>query len=152
MVALTGTDAPRAMISAGVVYTEKTTLTPDTFIEHSLTTGTINAFGSGWGKYCRFGLVGEYRGDCDLYARVSYDDGKTYTTLSKIHQLRSASYAVGDTVDVEWTPSRWKAQGLRLDFSARTAGSATEGFVFNNCWIETLREGGTARKASTYRG
>jgi hypothetical protein len=141
-----------AMISAGVVYTEKTSLTPNTFIEHSLTTGTINAFGSGWGKYCRFGLVGEYRGDCDLYARVSYDDGKTFTTLSKIHQLRAASYSVGDTVDVEWTPSRWKSQSIRLDFSARTPGSATEGFVFNNCWLETLREGGVARKASTYRG
>jgi hypothetical protein len=141
-----------AMISAGVVYTEKTTLTPNTFIEHGLTTGTINAFGSGWGKYLRFGLVGEYRGDCDLYARVSYDDGKSYTTLSKIHQLRAASYSVGDTVDVEWTPSRWKAQSIRLDFSARTAGSATEGFVFNNCWLETLKEGGVARKASTFRG
>lgn len=141
-----------AMISAGVVYTEKTTLTPNTFIEHGLTTGTINAFGSGWGKYCRFGLVGEYRGDCDLYARVSYDDGKSFTTLTKIHQLRAASYAVGDTVDVEWTPTRWKAQSIRLDFSARTAGSATEGFVFNNCWLETLREGGVGRKASTYRG
>lgn len=141
-----------AMISAGVVYTEKTSLTPNTFIEHGLTTGTINAFGSGWGKYCRFGLVGEYRGDCDLYARISYDDGKSFTTLSKIHQLRSASYAVGDTVDVEWTPTRWKAQSIRLDFSARTPGSATEGFVFNNAWVETLKEAGVGRKASTYRG
>src|SRR6185436_13549388 len=76
-----------AILSAGIVYTEKTSLTPGTFIEHGLTTGTINEFGSGWGKYCSWGLVGEYRGDCDLYCRVSYDDGKSYTTMTKIHQL-----------------------------------------------------------------
>ena len=142
-----------AFLSGGVVYTEKASLTPNTFIEHGLTTGTVNAFGSGWGKYPCFGLVGEYRGDCDLYARVSYDDGKSYTTLSKIHQLRAAGgYVAGDTVDVEWVPARWKAQSYRIDFSARTPGSASEGFVFNNWWIGTLGESGPARKASTYRG
>lgn len=141
-----------AYLSGGVVYTERSSLTPNAYIEHGLTTGTVNSFGSGWGKYPCFGLVGEYRGDCDLYARVSYDDGKTYTTLSKIHQLRSASYAVGDTVDVEWTPSRWKAQSIRVDFSARDAGDPTEGFVFNNWWLGTLAAKGPARKASAFRG
>ncbi len=139
-----------AMISAGIVYTEKTTLTPATFIEHSVTTGTIKPFD--WGKIVRFGLLGEYRGDCDLYARISHDDGKTFTTMTKVHQLRAAGYAVGDTVDVEWTPSRWKTDGFRLDFSARTPGSATEGLVFNSYWIEYLSERGGSRRASTYRG
>lgn len=141
-----------AYLSSGIVYTERSSLTPNTYIEHGLTSGTVNAFGSSWGKYPSFGLVGEYRGDCDLYARVSYDDGKSYTTLTKIHQLRSANYAVGDTVDVEWTPARWKAQSIRVDFSARTAGSATEGFVFNNWWLEIIGEKGRARKAAAFRG
>lgn len=145
-------DGRLAYLSGGVVYRERSSLTPNAYIEHGLTSGTVNAFGSEWGAYPRFGLVGEYRGDCDLYARVSYDDGKSYTTLSKIHQLRSTSYAVGDTVDVEWTPLRWKAQSIRVDFSARTAGSATEGFVFNNWWLGILPKKGPARKASAYRG
>lgn len=139
-----------AMISAGIVYTEKTTLTPTTFIEHGLTTGTIKPFD--WGKIVRFGVIGEYRGDCDVYARISHDDGKSFTTMTKVQQLRAATYTAGDTVDIEWTPSRWKTDGFRLDFSARTPGSATEGLVFNEYWIEYLPGRGGSRRASGQRG
>lgn len=142
-----------AILSNGIVYTEKTSLTPGTFIEHALTTGTVNAFGSSTGKYCTVGLVGEYRGDCDLRLRISYDDGKTYTNHGTVFQLRSASgLTAGTTVEREWSPSIRKAQSIRFDFQARTAGSATEGFVFNNWWIETLPSGGGPRKASAERG
>lgn len=139
-----------AYLSSGVVYTEKTSLTPGTFIEHGVTTGTVKPFD--WGKIARFGLVGEYRGDCDIYARISHDDGKTFTTMTKIQQLRAANYAVGDTVDIEWTPARWKTDGFRLDFSARTPGSASEGFVFNEYWIEFMPQRGGSRRATAQRG
>jgi len=141
-----------AILSGGVVYTERTSLTPNSFIEHALTTGTINEFGSSWGKYCTVGIVGEYRGDCDLRLRISYDDGKTYTNAATF-QLRSANgLSVGDTVEREWVPARRKAQSIRLDFQARTAGSATEGFVFNDYWLELLPSSGGPRKASSERG
>lgn len=141
-----------AYISGGVVYVERTSLTPNTFIEHALTTGTVNAFGAGWGKYVAAGLVGEYRGDCNVRARVSYDDGVSYTAMAEFPLLASAGLAVGETVALEWHPARRKAQSIRLDFQARTPGSATEGFVFNNCWIETQGTGGGPRKASGERG
>lgn len=141
-----------AYISGGVVYTEKTSVTPNTFIEHALTTGTINEFGSGWGKYVMVGLVGEYRGDCDIRARISYDDGVSFTNMATF-QLRAANgLSVGETVELEWAPARRKAQSVRLDFQARTAGSATEGFVFNSWWTETQQERGGPRKMSSERG
>jgi hypothetical protein len=143
-----------AILSAGVVYTEKTTVTPTTFIEHGLTTGDIKPFGgTGWGKICSVDLIGEYRGDCDLYLRVSYDSGKSFTTLTKIHQLRSASYAAGDIVRVSWDPLRRKAERIRLEFTAKTPGSATEGFVFNGYALELLGDvRGASRKAAAQRG
>jgi hypothetical protein len=143
-----------AILSSGVVYTEKTSLTPNTFIEHGLTTGDIKPFGgTGWGKICSVDLIGEYRGDCDLYLRVSYDSGKSFTTLTKIHQLRSTSYAAGDIVRVSWDPLRRKAERIRLEFTAKTPGSATEGFVFNGYALELLGDvRGASRKAAAQRG
>ena len=141
-----------AFISAGVVYVEKTSLTPATFIEHGLTTGTVNEFGSGWGKHVAAGVVGEYRGDCNVRARISYDDGKTFTNMAEF-QLRAANgLTAGDTIELEWAPARRKAQGIRLDFQARTPGSASEGFVFNNWWTETQQTGGGPRKRASERG
>ena len=140
-----------AMLSSGVVYTEKTSLTPGTFIEHSLTTGTVKPFGN-WGKICTIELMGEYRGDCNLRCKVSYDDGKTFTTMTAQHQLRSTEFAVGDTVERTWSPLRRKCDSFRVDFSAVTAGSATEGFVFNAWRIEYMPERAVARRAAGARG
>ena len=141
-----------AYISGGVVYVERTSLTPASFIEHALTTGTINEFGSGWGKYVAVGLVGEYRGDCDIRARISYDDGVSYTNMATF-QLRAVNgLAVGETVELEWAPARRKSQSIRLDYQARTAGSATEGFVFNSFWDEIMPTAGGPRKMSSERG
>lgn len=141
-----------AYISGGVVYVERTSLTPATFIEHALTTGTINEFGAGWGKYVACGLLGEYRGDCDIRARISYDDGVSYTNMATFQLRASGGLAVGETVELEWAPARRKAGSIRLDFQARTPGSATEGFVFNSYWTETMGTAGGPRKMSSERG
>lgn len=138
-----------AYLSSGVVYTEKTSLTPATFIEHSVTTGTVKPFD--WGKICGIELLGEYRGDCNLRCRISYDDGKTYTNLAT-HQLRSTEFAVGDTVERTWAPLRRKCDSFKLDFQALTPGSASEGLVFNAFRIEYMPERGAARRASGQRG
>ena len=139
-----------AMLSAGIVYTEKTTLTPATFIEHSLTTGTVKPFGN-WGQICSIEIMGEYRGDCNLRCRISYDDGKSYTNLAT-HQLRSTEFAVGDTVERSWAPLIRKCDSFKLDFQALTPGSATEGFVFNAWRIEYMAERGASRRAAGARG
>lgn len=144
-----------AILSGGVVYTEKTTLTPATFIEHGFTTGDYCPFqGIGWGKHVRTHVVGEYRGDCDLRLRLSYDSGKTWTTHGKLHQIRaSAGYSVGDTVRVSWDPVRRKAERVRQEFMAITTGSATEGFVFNKWGVELLGDvRGGARLPAAQRG
>ncbi len=138
-----------AMLSSGIVYTEKTTLTPATFIEHSLTTGTVKPFD--WGKICAVEVTGEYRGDCNLRCRISYDDGKSYTNLAT-HLLRSTEFAVGDTVERSWAPLVRKCDGFKLDFQALTPGSASEGFVFNSWRIEYQSERGASRRAAGARG
>lgn len=138
-----------AILSSGVVYTEKTTLTPSAFIEHSLTTGTVKPFD--WGKICAVEVTGEYRGDCNLRCRISYDDGKSYTNLAT-HLIRSTEFAVGDTVERSWAPLVRKCDGFKLDFQALTPGSASEGFVFNSWRIEYMPVRGASRRAAGARG
>lgn len=142
-----------AILSAGVVYTEKTTVTPNSFIEHSLLTGRVKPFASEWGKFCTIGLVGEYRGDCLLRCKVSYDDGKTYTTMSKVFSVTAAAgYSVGDTVELEWNPRRRKSEHIRVEFAAITNGTATEGFVFNKWRLAVMKNQGMSRTAAALRG
>ncbi len=142
-----------AYISAGIVYTEKTSLTPGTFIEHSLTTGRVKPFGSEWGKFCTIGLVGEYRGDCLLRCKVSYDDGKTFTTMGTVFSLlASGGLAVGDSIEREWNPARRKAEHLKVLFEAITAGVASEGFVFNKWRLATQPSQGMSRSPAAQRG
>lgn len=142
-----------AYISAGIVYTEKTSLTPASFIEHSLTTGRVKPFGSEWGKFCTIGLVGEYRGDCNLRCKVSYDDGKSFTTMGTVFQLRSSDgLVVGDSIEREWNPARRKAEHIKVLFEAITGGSATEGFVFNKWRLATQPSSGMSRSPAAQRG
>jgi hypothetical protein len=139
--------------SAGVVYRERTSSTPGAFIEHGLTTGDLkSAGGTGWFKFCRHDLIGEYRGDTNLRARLSYDGGKTFTAQTKIFQLRSTDYAVGDLVRVSWDPPRRKCERVRIEYTAQTAGSATEGFIFNGFAVEVMGAQGASRQAAAQRG
>jgi hypothetical protein len=138
-----------AVLSSGVVYTERTSLVPSAFIEHGLTTGTVKPFN--WGKICSVECMGEYRGDCNLRCRISYDDGKSYTNLAT-HLLRSSEFAVGDTVERSWAPLVRKCDGFRLDFQALTPGTPTEGFIFNSWRIEYMTERGASRRAAGARG
>ncbi len=141
-----------AMVSGGIVYTERTSLTPSAFIEHALTTGPISLGGAGWRKFATLGLVGEYRGDCNLRCRVAYDQSQSFTTLHSFPLLASGGLSVGDTIHREWSPLRRKAEYLELVFEAITAGSASEGFVFNKYWIAAIPERGTSRSPAAQRG
>lgn len=141
-----------AMLSAGVVYTEKTTLTPNAFLAHGLTTGRVDLDGAGWRKFATVGFVGEYRGDSNLQFRISYDDGKTFPDSKTFALLASGGLTVGDTVEREWSPLRRKAEHIVLDFEALTAGSATEGLAFNKWWIAFIPERGTSRSPAAQRG
>lgn len=142
-----------AYISSGIVYTEKTSLTPAAFIDHSLTTGRVKPFGSEWGKFCTIGLVGEYRGDCNLRCKVSYDDGKSFTTMGTVFQLRASDgLVVGDSIEREWNPARRKAEHIKVLFEAITGGSATEGFVFNKWRLATQPSSGMSRSPAAQRG
>jgi hypothetical protein len=139
--------------SAGVAYRERTSSTPGAFIEHMLTTGDIkSAGGTGWFKFCRHDFIGEYRGDCNLRARLSYDGGKTFTAQTQVFQLRAASYAVGDLVRVSWDPPRRKCERVRIEYTAQTAGGATEGLVFNGFAVELMGASGGSRSAAAQRG
>lgn len=141
-----------AILSAGIAYTERTSLTPNAFLAHGLTTGRVDLDGAGWRKFATVGFLGEYRGDCNLQIRISYDDGKTFPDSKTFPLLASAGFSVGDTVDREWSPLRRKAEHIKLDFQAVTAGSATEGLAFNKWWVAFLPERGTSRSPAAQRG
>jgi hypothetical protein len=148
-----------AILSLGAVFLERTSLTPAlSFIDHGLVTGDLCPFqGVGWGKHVRTHLVGEYRGDCDLQLRLSYDSGKTWTTHGKLHRLRSSDgYAAGDLVRVSWDPARRKIERVRQEFLAIGPDGDTtpsEGFVFNKWGVEILGDvRGAARMPAAQRG
>lgn len=142
-----------AYSSGGVVYRERSSFAPTSFIEHGVVTGDVKqAGGTGWKKLCSYELVGEYRDDCNLRARISYDAGKSFTTQSTIFQLRSTEFAVGDIVRRSWAPVRRKCERFRIEFMAETPGRASEGFVFNSWAIELLLARGPSRTAANQRG
>lgn len=140
-------------LSAGIAYRERSTHPPAAFIPHGITTGDLKiAGGVGWKQFCADHLIGEIRGDVNLGLRISYDSGVNWTTLTTVHELRTASLPAGSIVRRSWAPLIRKCERARLDFQANTGGTATEGFVFNGHGVEYVPQQGPARLGSTKRG
>lgn len=127
-----------ARIQSGVVYTEDSDVVPTAFIDHGLTTGTIRPFKeNGWGRICWFLLLGEFRGNCVVTARISYDDGASFTTLSNAFTLTTSEYTAGDRIRLQWYPERRKGDRFQIDIQVTQdiEGTASEGLAINNLTI-----------------
>jgi hypothetical protein len=126
-----------AYCSGGAVYAQTTGFVDGaaTFISTQIVTRPLYPFGlGGAGEIYEALLTGEYRGECDITARVSYDDGKSFTTLTPFTLTPAAvtGLAVGQTIQRKWSLPQDITSSVVFEFTTADTGSgASEGFVFN---------------------
>jgi hypothetical protein len=121
-----------AYCSGGVVYAQNSGFIDgaNSFIDLQALTNPLYPLGiGGYGLIYEALLTGEYRGDCDIDLRVSYDDGKNFTALAS---FALTGLTVGQTVQKKWTLPQLSTGSIVLEFSITSTGAvgATEGFIF----------------------
>lgn len=145
-----------AYIDDETVRLQSSSLTPSAFIEFSSKTGSLRPFegkGGGWGKLISIQLECEFRGNCQVRCRISYDDGQNFTNL-KTFTYTTASFTVGQTIVEHWWPSIRKGAAYLLDFQVLTNGQASPGVILNSYTIEVENASPIKRQrtASAERG
>jgi hypothetical protein len=135
-----------AYIDGVTVRLQSSSLTPATFIPWNAKTGSLMLFGGPeWGKLVSITVEGEQRGACQLRARISYDDGVTFTNMKTF----TLTQAVGTSVCCQWWPNIRKGTAFVLDFQVLTNGSATEGVILNHYTLEVEQAAPVARRRTS---
>lgn len=128
-----------AYIDDATVRLQSDSLTPGTFIPYNAMTGSLAPFeggNAGWGELICVEINAEFRGNCTLTARISYDDGQTFTTFS-VKTFATPTFAVGETIVIQWYPRVRKGSTFVLDFAVTAlAGAASPGLILNSYTIE----------------
>ncbi len=131
-----------AYCSGGAVYIQSETGYTDgtvTPIVAQLVTNPLYPFGlGGYGLILEALLSFEFRGACDLAARVSYDDGASYTTLPTFTLTGSA----GTSMRRKWTLPQSDATSVQFEFTVTPTGTGTEGICFSNLALATIASAG----------
>lgn len=141
-----------AYIDTATVRLQSSSLTPAAFIEYNAKTGTIIAYDR-WGKIISITVEGEFRGNCQVRCRISYDDGVTFTNLATKTFTTAGGFVQGQSVEIQWFPRVRKCSSFVLDFQVLTNGTATEGMLLNTYILEVIGpKVGRNRTASTERG
>lgn len=136
--AITSYGETLAYASAGTVFVQSAGDYLDgasgAFIETQARTHPLYPFGvGGYGQIYDLLLTGEYRGDCRLECRVSYDDGLAFAALTSFDLLASDGLVAGQTIQRRWAMPQDITSSLVVEFTI-TQGSgveSSEGFVFN---------------------
>lgn len=141
-----------AYIDTATVRLQSTSLTPSSFIEYNAKTGTIAPF-ENHGRIIQVTAFGEFRGNCQIRLRISYDDGVTFTNLATKTLTTAGGFVQGQSFQLQWWPRIRKCAAFVLDFQVLTNGTATEGALLNEYTLEVIGQRvGRARTASTERG
>jgi hypothetical protein len=108
-------------------------------------TGAIRPFGvNAWGMVHTVLLLGEYRGDCTVAFRFSFDDGATFTTCPS---FALSGLTVGTPKQLMWTLPRVRSDHVVLEWTTSNA-TPTEGFAFNAFTLEVEAAEGLPRLAA----
>lgn len=140
--ALTSWGATVAYAAGGRVWAQETTAAvgywdvdvPDDetalHIETQATTHPLYPFGlGGYGQIHEVLLTGELLGVCVLNARVSYDDGQTYTDLESFDLAGDVAFG---TIQRKWTLPQDVTSSVVFEFTVTAfEGTLSQGFVFN---------------------
>lgn len=139
-----------AYIDTATVRLQSSSETPSAFIPFNAKTGSIAAY-QGHGQIISVTADGEFRGACQVRARISYDDGVTFTNM-KTFTLASG-FTVGQSITLQWWPRVRKCGTFVLDFQVLTNGTATAGILLHEYTLEVLGQRvGRARTAQSERG
>lgn len=135
-----------AYCSGGVVYVQSADSFGDggvgIYIDTVVRTHPLYPFGvGGYGQIYELLVTGEYRGDCRLELRVSYDDGVSYTALDTF-ELQTLT--VGQTIQRKWTLPQDVTSSIVIEFAVTGFGAGTdnEGFIFNQVDLLVEAEAG----------
>jgi hypothetical protein len=143
-------DGRLAIVSNGVVLLQNRAHPGAVFLPHGMKTGVLAPFKGAWGKFVSFYVLGTAKGECFLTARISYDEGVSWTDLHKFH-LRASD--VGKAVRRRWSPRRRKVDRLMLEWAVTGVGStASEGFAFHEFGIEVVPSSGAPRLGAGKNG
>lgn len=133
--ALTSYGDTIAYLSLGVVYWQVEGSFTDgagVFISTLLQTQPLYPFGvGGYGQIYELLLTGEYRDNCKVDCRVSYDDGQTFTGLESFNL---EDLTPGQTIQRKWTLPQDITSSIVIEFACTESlggRGPTEGFVFN---------------------
>lgn len=149
--AATGFRGRLAYIDGSTVRLQSASLTPSAFIPYNMKTGSIVPW-ENEGQIIQVTAFGEFRGNCQVRARISYDDGVNFTDM-KTFTLATPTFTVGQIVTLQWWPRIRKCAAFVLDFQVLTNGTATEGLLLNEYVLEVIGPRiGRARTASAERG
>lgn len=137
--------------SAGLIFQEKEAgAAPNTFIEHGFATGDIKPYE--WQQLVSFDWLGEMLGNAQLRARISYDNGLTFTTMSAVKVIATPAATIGQALKFNWAPLLRKCDRFRLEFTAITNGTATAGLAHNQFNVNLIGASGPKRLSASQRG
>lgn len=112
-----------------------------------LRTGAVRPFGTNaWGKVHTLTLLGEFRGECTVGCRFSFDDGKTFTTLT----AQAVTGAAGDALRLQWSLPRSRTDHVVIEWTT-TSDEPSEGIVFNAFTLEVDPAEGPTRLGADSR-
>lgn len=140
----------------GFVYLEQATVGSGggALPQMLILTGSIRLFtGMGYGDIMKIGLLGTYLGDCSVEGLISYDDGKSFTSMG-VQTVTSANMfnpqtgnplANGDPVSVIFTPNKRTVDRFALRFDI-TNGTNTGGMRAHMVSLEVESQDFTTRQ------
>jgi hypothetical protein len=152
-------DGRIAYIQAGLVYLEQTdvAVSGSALPTMSVRTGSFRPFSAlGYGDIVKIGLLGTYLGDSTVEGFVSYDDGKTWTSMGSqtvtaaawTNAITGAAIASGDPITLLYTPNVRCVDRFSVRFDVTNLSSNTGGIRMHVLSFEVEAQEGMVRRAA----
>jgi hypothetical protein len=157
--ALVEYDGRIAYIQGGVVYLEQTdvAVAGTALPTMSVRTGSFRPFSAlGYGDIVKIGLLGTYLGDSTVEGFISYDDGKTWTSMGSqtvtaaafTNAITGSAIAAGDPITLLFVPNVRCVDRFSVRFDVTNLASNTGGIRMHVLSFEVEAQEGMVRRAA----
>lgn len=102
----------------------------------------------GWGRFASFGVEGVFRSACALLAEISYDRGRTWTSLGT-HTV--TGLATDEAFLRQWYPARQRAGSFRMRVTMTPSSTTAEGCRLTGYSVGYVPRSGPSRLSSSKR-
>jgi len=143
-----------AVASDGVVWKQDETAYGDgasgaTAVALRVTTGAVQPFEmSGWGRLAAVEVLGEFETAAAILGEISYDDGKTWTSLGT-HTV--TGLASGEAFQRQWHPARQRGDRFRFRLTMTPSATTGEGCRLAGLTLYYTKKSGPTRLDSAKR-